>query len=220
MKHLFVALNEHSPQLRHLILGDPESKASPALYSLREHAKILRNIAPRLHSIALNCHRPDVESNLRKADCSLATTRILKEAEQLQSLTLVLDERTGDWPTILLTSYWPHLRVLDLGDGALAPCVLRTVVQAHKDTLRELSLHGISLADEYWEDVATEIGRSLHLHFISLSDLENPVGFPTIGISYQVLSGPEDSPSLPTADSLSATSCDEERIIMRSKGLA
>lgn len=175
IKHLLIALHEYAPQLRHLVLSAHHSRSSPAFYSLKEHVKILCKIASRLHSIELNCSKSKIESDLRTLTSFMITTTILKEADELQSLSLILDQRTANWLEMLLTIYWPHLTMLDLGNGSLMSHILRTVIQAHKDTLRQLRLYNVRLGDEYWEDLIEELGLSLQLRFISLSKLANPM---------------------------------------------
>lgn len=64
---------------------------------------------------------------------------------------------------------WPHLETLNLGDLGLDAADLKSMVQAHKDTLRDLEFRNVYLSDgEGWVDAAKEMGKYLKLRRICI----------------------------------------------------
>lgn len=105
----------------------------------------------------------------------------LKTAQGLHHLSLRMNDSTSnDWNIIFSGALWPKLTSLELeylrwhADGLVSLC------HSHRHTLRELSLSyttlQISETLTSWEDVSKELGSSLRLHYIWLTDLEMQKG--------------------------------------------
>lgn len=69
---------------------------------------------------------------------------------------------------ILLGKVWPHLTKLISSEGCVKAGDLMSIVGAHRGSLRDLSLNGISLLGEEgwepWEHFGKEMGQILRLH--------------------------------------------------------
>lgn len=67
---------------------------------------------------------------------------------------------------------WPHLETLNLGDLSLGAAEIKEITQAHKGTLRELTLRNVYMSgEESWCDAAEEIGKYLRLRRVSIFDV-------------------------------------------------
>jgi len=185
IKNLLTVLKEQAFRLRNLSLGCQMSSLSPEIYTRKEHAEMLRNIAPKLVSFKMDCRMPFSNQSVRTSDCVEAITGILKEAKHLQTLCLTVEKSLDKWPEIFVGTKWPYLRVLELGEGTMTAQVFRAIANAYKDTLRELRLHQMHISGgSSWEDLATELGQSLQLHFIHLGYVSDPVDLDTRDTRY------------------------------------
>ena len=167
--NLLTAIKEHAPQLRHLSFGSEGLRLSTAVFSQQEHAQILGKLASQLTSLKIACGVPGTGQTLRRSDFVSAISGIFKEASQLQSLSLTIDEGLARWTDILHAIRIPSLRKLDLGDGIVTWHSFRDLVMAHRKTLLELTMRGMHIVGgNSWWKLAEELGPHLRLHFVAL----------------------------------------------------
>ena len=62
-------------------------------------------------------------------DRIMSIKRILREAKHLQSLALTLEISDNGWSELLLTTSFPYLKLLDLGNATLVSKVFSSVRQ-------------------------------------------------------------------------------------------
>lgn len=184
IKHLLLAASEHAGHLRELSLGCQMSNLSAAIYTNNEIAMMLHRIAPRLTNLKLDTRSQSSAPSQHPLDCTEIMMSLLSQARQLTSLAITLpDEGSGgDWTRVFMTLSWPHLKILDLGDGSLGSEAFRAIAKAHSITLRELRLRNVALKvgslweRTSWEDLAAELGRSLRLDFVYMVSMTDHVG--------------------------------------------
>lgn len=179
LQHLFIALDDSASQLQELYLGCQIANLSTAIYSQKEHTRILRRIVPQLTSFKMDCRIP-CEHSLRPQECVTAVEVILQEARNLTSLSLsvpTLPDRMDGWTTAFAVLRWPRLRTLDLGDGVFESQDFQAIANAHAETLLELRLRNVYILDEVsWEEIATELGKTLQLQMIALLSMADNTG--------------------------------------------
>ena len=184
VENLLAATKEHAPRVHQLHIGCQCSRLSTAICSMTGSAEALGAIVPKLTSFKLDCRLPQIISDSEVSDHANSITNTLKAAKNLQTLMISLDQHI-DWSDTFSTATWPHLKVLDLGDGALSFEVLRAVAKKHSSSLRELRLRNIHLSgDSTWEEVAAELGRCLQLHFITLLSMSEETALANTGNPY------------------------------------
>ena len=182
--NLLTATKEHAPRVHQLHIGCQYSNLTTVICSRTGSAEALSAIVPKLTSFKLDCRLPQMISDSEARDHANSITSILKAAKYLQTLMITLDQHI-DWSDTFPTATWPHLKVLDLGDGALSSEVLRAVAKKHSSSLRELRLRNVHLSGHStWEEVATELGRCLQLHFITLLSMSEDAAFANTGDPY------------------------------------
>ena len=97
---------------------------------------------------------------------------ILSEAKNLRCLAISGQIEID----LLMNRVWPRLETLNLGNIAMEADELKAIVQAYKDTLREISFRNIYIyGDEGWADVAEEVGKYLRLRKIDILGVADDV---------------------------------------------
>ena len=75
---------------------------------------------------------------------------------------------------LYLGKQWPHLTQLTLSWAYMEARYLMSILWAHKESLRELSLRSIVFfGADGWDDFGMETGQILKLHFLSICRLYN-----------------------------------------------
>lgn len=160
---IFVAIAQHAPQVRSLYIGCDTSTLSPLMFVRPESAKALATIGPRLTHFKLNTSSLHGDP---RTDFKTAIKKFLPQAKNLRSLILGFDTFETYWDDLFATAYLPRLETLDLGYLGFRSEGLQTMIRAHAQTLKHLSLYHAHLSTpKTWENLAVEL-RSLNPRFI------------------------------------------------------
>ena len=176
LAHLFHAISEQCSTIDELHIGTQESRAPMVLFQpssgFIDH---IDRLAPRLTCLKLDCE-PYVSE--RNHDTDAAASRLansMSNAKSLRALSLSssigIDERS---PRCILRGRqaWTHLSLLDLGHMRTTQETLAAIIGAQRDTLSELALRYIMIQGlGSWESLGDNIGQSLRLRKITLSEL-------------------------------------------------
>lgn len=190
----------HCPSLKELHIGSVLDKAPLTIFELSDpDVEKFRMIARRLRTLELHPYvrkNDDCTEYARQRYCLEVLLQEAKELRMLSSSTWFLDEDpeeseesddgNGDhvWSDridygMFCGKVWPHLTKISLvSDGRARVRVgdLMSIIRAHKGSLRELSLTGISLlGKEGWEHFGREMGQILELHYLEVYALHDSI---------------------------------------------
>ena len=194
---LFRVVSTHCPSLVELNIGSVLDKAPLTIFELSDpDVEKFRIIARRLRTLELHPYvrkNDDCTEYERQRYCLEVLLQKAKELRMLSSSTWFLDEweeseesedgnKDHVWSErvdygMFCGKVWPHLTKLYL-ESDRANCVkegdLMSIIRAHKGSLRELSMAGMSLlGKERWEHFGKEMGRILELHYVRVHGLHD-----------------------------------------------
>lgn len=181
---LFRVLSTHCPSLIELHIGSVLDKAPLTVFELSDpDVEKLRVIARRLRTLELHPYVTkcsDRADHVRQRYCLEVLLQEAKELRMLSSSTWFLDEDPEECSNridygMFCGKVWPHLTKLYLESDGVA-CVkerdLMSIIRAHRGSLRELSMAGISLlGKQRWEHFGKEMGQILELHYVRVYGL-------------------------------------------------
>ena len=169
VENLFQAVRLYAPKIKKLVVGSQMSNLSTEILSRPAPIGAMRKIAPQLTMIKLDCYPPRGDSSLQWIE---DFARILRQATKLEELYITLGRPLINAQTIFQDRKWPHLKILDLGDGEVDLDILKAISHSHADVLRELRLrNNFLVGPTNWEEAAAELGKILKLDLIALSSM-------------------------------------------------
>ena len=171
--NLFRAVSKQCQNVKEVHLASETSSAPMTIFEMDDDVyNEACTIAQRLTSLKMDLHlsRWDSEKDWHEQHCYLKA--FLSQAKELRCLAI--SGRIEAW--VLVDKVWPHLETLHLGDLGLDAEVLNEILQAHKRTLRELTLRNVNMfGEEGWADAAKEMGKYLRLHRVSVLGVSDEV---------------------------------------------
>ena len=172
-QHLIRAVSQHGHNVVQLHIASESSSAPMSIFGMDQDVcddacRMVRRLDLLKAGLCMSASCSEVELSEQKDRLNA----ILSEAKNLRCLAISGVIETD----LLMNKVWPHLETLNLGDFAIEADELKAVVQAHKDTLREVSFRNIYIyGDEGWADVAEEVGKYLRLRKIDILGVADDV---------------------------------------------
>ena len=127
IKNLLGAACLHAPRLRELLLGCQMSNLSAKALTSPDFLDLLKKLAPGLIVFKLDLSIPHGTVEMPYV---LPLADVLRKAQKLEHLYLTLFrdmEVSADLNKFLREVRWPHLKVLDLGDGCVDFQTIKTL---------------------------------------------------------------------------------------------
>ena len=193
VQNLFRAVSTHSPSLNELCIGSMDYQIPMTIFQWSViGTKRVRTMFRGLTALKLHPYVAISDNGLECAEQRSCLELLMQETKELRVLCSsrwFLDDDSHEseefddenensvWPErtgfgILRGKVWPHLTELILESGCVKAEDLMSIVRAHKETLRKLSLDRISLiGGEGWEHFSKEIGQVLELRYVRVSQL-------------------------------------------------
>ena len=203
VQNLFRALSTHCRSLTELRIGSMDYKAPMTIFQLsRIDTEKICTMFRGLTTLQIYPYIAKSDNHLDCAKQYYSLGRLLQETKELRVLSSsewcldedpdgseesddgnedhVWSERTDFG--IFCGEVWPHLTKLKLEWASVKAGDLMSIVRAHRGSLRELSLTGISLLDEEgWEHFGKEMGQILELHYVWVRQLRYEITRETCG---------------------------------------
>ena len=193
---LFQAISTQSPRLQELRIGSMRYKAPMTIFQLSDaEIEKIATVPRGLTTLRLHPYLTQSDDDSEYARQRRCLGLLVREARGLRSLSssgLIkwpvhlawsqVDESAGEDIFIserpdfdlYLGKQWPHLTQLTLSGACMEARYLKSILWAHKESLRELSLRSIVFfGADGWDDFAMETGQILKLHFLSICRLYN-----------------------------------------------
>ena len=187
IQNLFRAITTHCPNLEELHVGSECHRAPMTIFHLSDdETKEIRPMARRLRTLRIYPYITRSDDRLENAREHKCLEIFLREAKELRILyssswALNYDEleesddenqEPGTDFGLLLGKQWPKLTELSLSGACMEAKDLMSILRAHKESIRKLSLRAMGLfGEEGWDQFGKEVGQILKLHFVCVSDL-------------------------------------------------
>ena len=182
IENLFQAVLLHAPNIKKFVIGSQMSNLSTEIFSKPAAIGAMSKIAPRLTMIKLDCTPPRDDSSPHWIE---GLTHIFRQATKLTELYITLNRSLDYAQKLFENRKWPHLKILDLGDGEVDLDILKAISHSHGDVLRELRLrNNFLVGPKDWKEAAAELGKILKLDLVALSSMCDEVS----------IHGPYDDP--------------------------
>ena len=204
---LFRAISAHCSSLKELRIASMDYKAPMNIFQLSNtDAEKFCMTFRCLTTLQLHPYvtKSDNKSEYAKQQhCLKLLLQELQELRTLSSSRWFLEEEPGVWDNesedLVLSErtdfglfhgkVWPRLTELILREACVKAGDLRSIIRAHRRSLRDLHLESIDLlGKDGWENLGKEMGQILRLHSVSVSNL-SPVSTKTTNSSWALGSG-------------------------------
>ena len=172
-QHLIRAVSQHGHNVVQLHIASESSGAPTSIFGMNQDVcdDICRMVR-RLELLKVHLYMPQSCSEIELSEQEDSLNSTLSEAKNLRCLAISGRIEIN----LLMNKVWPHLETLHLGDLAIDAGGLKAIIQAHKDTLREVSFRNIYICgDEGWTDVAEEVGKYLRLRKVRIIGVADDV---------------------------------------------
>ena len=171
IQNLFRAVANRCQHVKHLYIGE-NSVAPLTIFEMEQDGyDDVCTLARRLTCLAMSLYTSrDAAEDARQTQYN-HLEGFLSQTKELRriSMTGTLDG------TVFKNTMWPHLETLRMEDLTLDPAQLKTITQAHKNTLHTLILHAVTLTGQKaWLETAIEVGKYLRLRRIDIADIMGP----------------------------------------------
>ena len=166
IQHLIRAVSQHCHNVVQLHIASESSCAPMSIFGMdQDVCDDTCRLVRRLDLLKVHLYMSASCSETEWDEQEDRLNSILSEAKNLRCLAI-----SGRIDVdLLMNKVWPHLETLNLGDITIEANDLKAIIQAHKDTLREVSFRNIYICgDEGWLDVAEEVGKYLRLRKIRI----------------------------------------------------
>ncbi|KAG6986640.1 hypothetical protein G7Y79_00075g099120 [Physcia stellaris] len=170
IENLFQAVFLHAPNIKKFVVGCQMSNLSTEIFRQPAAVEAMSKIAPQLTMIKLDCTPSRDESSPTWIE---GLTRIFHQATKLNELFITLNRSLDYAQKLFENRKWPHLKILDLGDGEVDLDLLKAISHSHADVLRELRLrNNFLVGPKDWKEAAAELGKILKLDLVALSSMD------------------------------------------------
>ena len=172
IQHLIRAVSQHGNHVVQLHIGSESECAPLSIFGNQYVCDDAYRMVRRLETLKVNLYLDESSSEVEWSEQYDRLSFTLSEAKNLRCLAIGGQIRIN----VLKNKVWPHLETLYLRDIDLQADDLKAVIQAQKDTLRELSFHNISISSgPGLAYVAEQVGKYLRLRKISLFGADEDV---------------------------------------------
>ena len=166
IRHLIRAVSQHGNHVVQLHLASECSGVPKSMFGMdRDGCDDACRLVRRLVLLSMTLRSSASYSEVERGEQANQLNTVLSEAKDLHCLAISGCHEVN----LLKNKVWPHLETLNLGDTRLQADDLETIIQVHKNTLREVSFRNVYiLGDEGWADVAVRVGKCLRLRKINI----------------------------------------------------
>ena len=172
IQHLIRALSQHGNHVVQLHIASETWSAPLSIFGNQYFCDDAYRMVRRLELLKVHLFTNEIYSAVELSEQGECLNSTLSEAKNLRCLAIGGQIDIN----VLKNKVWPHLETLYLGDIRIQANELKEIIQAQKDTLREVSFRNIQIAgDQGWAHVAEQVGKYLRLRKISFFRVTNDV---------------------------------------------
>ena len=171
IQNLIRAVAKRCQNVKHLYIGENSEAPTTIFETEQDGYNDVCTLARRLTFLAMKLYtlREDDEDARRTQYNRLEG--FLSQTKELRCISMTANIDVN----VFKNTIWPHLETLRMEGLTLHPAQLKTIAQAHSNTLHTLILHSVILAEErVWVETAIEVGKYLRLRRIDIADLTGP----------------------------------------------
>ena len=182
IRTLIRAVSVYCQNLKELHLASEINDSPMTIFELGDHEHdVACTMFRRLTTLKMNVYMSTSDSEEEWQAQNDCLEGFLSEARELRHLAM-----GGRFDTnVFKDKIWPHLETLNWGDFAINATALKVILQAHKGTLRELTLRNVYMSgDEGWADAAEDVGKYLRLRRVSVLGVCDEVSLEENAMTY------------------------------------